>query len=207
MHSIQKRYFLALAATAMTLSTPAIAAEADNRDVVHDSGGHIVVNSFGNCVRTKWMSDADACGAAPPPKAVAAPAPMHATIAKEDRTVYFPFNKSALTPESRTKLNSLANTLKSDKQVKEARIFGYADRIGSVSYNDKLSKKRAETVRNYLESRGFVNSRVTETRWFGKSEPKTDCPNNLSRKDLIACLQPDRRVEVEIDYLPEGSTR
>lgn len=187
---------------ALALPGAAQAQTADTRDVVRDARGAIVVNSFGNCVRTKWDAGSDACGAAPVAKQK-----LRATIAAEERTVYFQFNKASLTTDAQAKLNTLASTLKSDDQVQQARIVGYADRIGQPAYNEALSKKRAESVRSYLISRGFINTRVAETRWLGESVPATSCPDNLLRSELIECLQKDRRVEVEIDYLPEAGTQ
>jgi OOP family OmpA-OmpF porin len=197
--------YSALAFTTLLAFAPAggALAETDNHDVVRDQNGQVIYNSFGNCVRTKWIVGSDACA---PQVAQQTERRVRAVIAKEDRTVYFPFNQAVLTPDSKQRLNSLAKTLKSERDVKEARVFGYADRIGTTSYNEKLSKKRAEAVRGYLLSQGYVNSRVTDTRWFGESEPKTNCPDSLKRADLIACLQKDRRVEVEIDYQPEGTS-
>jgi outer membrane protein OmpA-like peptidoglycan-associated protein len=101
------------------------------------------------------------------------------------------------------RLNTLADRLNSAGDVEGARVVGYADRIGTVSYNEKLSRKRAEAVRDYLIARGVVNSSVTKTRWVGKSEPTADCPKNMTRVQVIDCLQPDRKVEVEIIYRKE----
>lgn len=165
----------------------------DFRNVVRSTNGNIAVNSFGNCVRSNFHNDKDAC--APEARAVA---PQR--IAQADRTVYFEFNKYSLTAEAVNKLNSLAARLTSDSQVRSAKIIGYADRIGTVSYNERLSKRRADNVRRYLVSRGFVKSEVANTRWMGESAPVTECPDNLTREELIACLQQDRRVEVEIEY-------
>lgn len=197
---------LTLTAAAMMLSTmlacngSALAAGMpDNRDVLRSTNGNIVVNSYENCVRTQWVAGNDAC--APEHKA------KRRTLAQQERTVYFRFNQASLTPQAQRKLESLANVLKSEESVKEARIVGYADRIGNAAYNEKLSRRRAESVRKYIVSRGFVNARVAETRWLGESAPVTNCPDTLSRTQLIECLQKDRRVEVEIDYLPDGEAR
>ncbi|MDP9127207.1 MAG: OmpA family protein [Pseudomonadota bacterium] len=176
-------------------------AHADDRDVVRDSEGQIVHSSNGNCVRTQWSACTDQCGAAPQQ----ATRQAVAELTQEDRTIYFPFNKATLTPAAKRRLDTLANVLSSNDRVQEAKVVGYADRIGSVSYNDKLSQKRAEAVRAYLVSRGYTKSRVTETRWFGKSVPATHCPAKLARPKLIQCLQRDRRVEVEIVYQADGS--
>jgi len=169
----------------------------DMRNVVKNSYDNIALNSFGNCVRSNYSGTTDECG----PEVVAAQA-RPIDIEQEARTVYFDFNKASITPEAAAKLDSLASQLKEDN-VSQARIHGYADRIGTVSYNEQLSKKRAESVRQYLISRGFIKGRVADTRWMGESVPVTSCPDHLTREELIACLAKDRRVEVEIDHLQE----
>src|SRR5262249_45375594 len=139
----------------------------------------------------------------PPPP----PTPVKRTIISEAaRTVYFPFNKAGLTNEAKAQLDTLAETLKAAKDIQEAQVVGAADRIGSVHYNDKLSAKRAETVRDYLIARGYTNASVTKTRWVGKSEPTTNCSKKLAHKKLVACLQNDRRVQIEIVYKSEVMT-
>lgn len=199
------RHFSLMAiGTALMLSSAMSANAADTRKVVRDTQGHVVVNTFDNCVRTDWNSNSDVCRG----PAAAAPAPRYAEvmvdkIALDQRTVYFDFDKYNLKPEERARLDRLANNLKSGDNVREARIVGYADRMGDESYNDRLSQKRATAVQEYLSGRGVINTRVTETRWLGESVPVTDCPSNLSRSATIECLAKDRRVEVEVDYRPE----
>lgn len=205
--------FITLSALFMAttfLTSPAFAfGTASTRDVVTSSDGEVVTNSFGNCVRTKWDIGKDICNEEPVAEAVAAPTPPPRhftanTVTKDDRTVYFAFDGYDLNAEARAKLDSLANILVSSDNVTDARVVGYADRIGTIAYNDKLSQKRAEAVKNYLVSRGFVKSNVTETHWFGKTEPTASCPGHMPRKELINCLQQDRRVQVEIDFTPTG---
>ncbi|MGB9153811.1 MAG: OmpA family protein [Alphaproteobacteria bacterium] len=181
-------------------------ARADNHDVLRDMEGQIVHSSNGNCVRTRWPAAQDPCA----PQTVTQQTVVQtqtvsaASLTQEQRTVYFNFNRSVLTPEAKSRLDTLATVLKGDANVKEARVVGTADRIGSVAYNDKLSQKRAETVRDYLIAQGYTNARVTETRWVGKSEPITNCPGNKVNSKLISCLQNDRRVEVEIVFIDNG---
>ncbi len=177
---------------------------ADARDVVHDEAtGTIVRSSSGACVRTKWVNGYDMCATDVVAPQVRTELHQAASLSREERTVYFGFNLASLSPEMRDRLDTLANALRSDSQVKGARIVGYADRIGNPAYNEKLSKKRAENVRKYLVARGIINTQVADTRWLGARAPATDCPSNLSRPELIDCLQKDRRVEVEIDYTPD----
>jgi outer membrane protein OmpA-like peptidoglycan-associated protein len=174
----------------------------DDRQVWRDSEGQIVHDTWGMCVRSRWALDYDSC--APPPEQITWQPTQHTVIAQEDRTVYFGFNRADLTEEAKKKLGTLANRIKSAKDIQAAQVAGYADRIGTVSYNELLSKKRAANVRDYLVAHDIVNASVTNTRWYGKSEPSANCSNNLPRTQLIECLQPDRKVQVDITYKSEA---
>lgn len=191
-----KTRMLAAFVGGLVASTAPAAFANDSRDVVREADGDIVRNTFGNCVRTQWTTGSDACG-----QKELSPARRLQT---EERTVYFEFDKYRLTDQAKGKLNSLAEALRSDNEVRGARIVGYADPMGSASYNQQLSKRRALSVQNYLTSRGYLNSKVAETRWLGATSKYAECPTNLKRSERIACLQPNRRVEVEIDFYPEG---
>jgi OmpA-OmpF porin, OOP family len=185
----------------MFLASAGVAhAETNDREVVRSSDGQIVHIDNGTCVRTKWETDTDWCASRRVAQRTTEKRQIRhaAEFMQEERTVYFEFDKFALSSEAKARLDTLIDALKHDETVKEATIVGYADRIGSVVYNDRLSQKRAETVRDYVIAKGYTNARVTETRWVGKSKPSTSCPKNETRKKLIACLQPDRRVKVEI---------
>ena len=169
--------------------------EPSHQDVVRDSNGNVVRSSSGECVRTQWAVSHDPCvESAPAPEKVVEAVPQDA------RTVYFPFNKATLTPEAKQKLDALASEIKARGNVRGARIVGFADRFGSATYNERLSKQRADTVRKYLTKKGVINAKLAETRWFGDTMPATNCPKELVREHKIRCMQKDRRVEVEIDY-------
>jgi outer membrane protein OmpA-like peptidoglycan-associated protein len=171
---------------------------ADARDVVlTESTGVFARSSNGQCVRTMWLTHHDACAE------MAQQTEMRSVLSREERTVYFGFNQSSLSPQMKARLDTLANVLRSDRQVKGARIVGYADRIGNPSYNEKLSQRRAERVLKHLVDKGLLNAHVADTRWLGSSTSTTDCPGTMKRSELINCLQKDRRVEVEIDYAPD----
>lgn len=187
----KKSIFAALLLSTAILIQPAHAAR-DLRDVVHDDRSNKVLNTFGNCVRTQWVSKSDECGGKAGRRAI--------NIGKEERTIYFEFNKATLTAESRRKLDTLANVLSHDSSVRSASIVGYADRIGSAGFNDKLSQKRAFAVKEYLSKRGYLNTTVADTQWVGETEPVTSCAQTLAKPDLVNCLAKDRRVEVQIDY-------
>jgi len=87
------------------------------------------------------------------------------------------------------------------KQIKLEVIIavGHTDRIGSDAYNQKLSERRAASVKSYLVSKGVEANRVY-TEGKGEKQPVTQpgqCPGAKSAK-VIACLQPDRRVDIEL---------
>lgn len=110
----------------------------------------------------------------------------------------FDFNKAVLRPEGKAKLDDLAAKVK-DLDVEVIIAVGHADRIGSDAYNQKLSEKRATSVKNYLVSKNIEPNRI-HTEGKGEKQPVTkpdQCKGKKSKK-VIACLQPDRRVEVEV---------
>ena len=77
-------------------------------------------------------------------------------------------------------------------------VTGHTDRIGTQAYNQKLSERRADAVRDYLVSKGVAKDKI-ETLGMGKTQPLpgVSC-NQKAMKELIACLAPNRRVEVEV---------
>ena len=138
----------------------------------------------------------------PEPAPVAKPAPKKPAVLTVTSTELFEFDKSSLTPEARSKLdNEVVAKARDFGSVSHVQIDGHADRMGSQEYNQRLSERRAETVRAYLVSKGFDASRM-DTIGFGKTNPVKSCPGNMPRKELIACLAPNRRVAVEVKGTP-----
>ena len=136
---------------------------------------------------------------APTPIAVALVAapmpPQHLNFAAD---TLFGFDKSVLSPRGMRMLDDLAATL-NGATFDSVHVSGYTDRIGSKAYNQKLSLRRAKTVREYLVQQGVAAGSI-QARGEGESHPVTtmlDCPAGLRHK-LIDCLQADRRVEVEV---------
>ena len=86
--------------------------------------------------------------------------------------VNFDFDKSKLLPESYPILYDAAKTLLKNPDIK-VEIQGYCDYIGSDAYNNKLSLRRAETVKMFLVSKGVAQNRLT-TVGYGKSNPVAD---------------------------------
>lgn len=140
---------------------------------------------------------------APAPEAAPAPAPQPMVETKTftlTSDVLFDFNKATLKPEGAAALNKLYGNIESlslnDKNVV---VYGYTDRLGSDSYNLKLSQERARAVSNYLVSKGLSSTRITAVG-RGEADPVSPASCNAvkSKSSLIVCLAPDRRVNVEV---------
>ncbi len=137
--------------------------------------------------------------AAPQPVAAPPPPPPPTKVAFSANSL-FGFNKSALTDTGKQSLDAFAAKLKG-VEFDTIRVTGYTDRIGSHDYNMKLSEQRGEAVKDYLvESAGIPADKI-EVEGDDGSNPVTkpgECKGTKVTPQLIACLQPDRRVEVEV---------
>jgi OmpA-OmpF porin, OOP family len=190
------------------------------------SDGNVVRSGFGQCVRSGHWTPANAAEPcdrmatasvpapvpvaapklepAPAPIAVAPPEPPRPVIQKVTLAtdVLFDFNKAELKDSGKQKLDELAGQVK-DASIDEIIAVGHADRIASEDYNQKLSEQRAQAVKDYLAGKVANANRVT-AQGKGESSPVTgeDCkkmgPESGSNKKLVSCLQPDRRVEIEV---------
>ena len=176
-----------LATVGVMLAPAAVFAGDHAKDVVKNTHGNLVKNTFGNCVITKWDAEADQCK-------------HQLVLTKEQRTVYFDFNRSTLNSKEKAKLNAVSNIIKRSKSVASVDVVGYADMIGDSSYNKRLSTRRARTVKSFLASKG-LRTRNVRVSGKGESGSVTSCDNNMERKALIACLAEDRRVEIFLNYV------
>jgi OOP family OmpA-OmpF porin len=132
--------------------------------------------------------------AKPAPKA--APKPVAEKV-KLSADALFDTNKAVLRAEGKSKLDALAAQSKAVK-LEVILAVGHADRRGSDSYNQKLSERRAAAVKTYLVSQGVETNRVY-TEGKGEKQPVTGkACDKVKGKALDSCLQPDRRVEVEV---------
>jgi len=147
----------------------------------------------------KETCEPKAKAAAPAPAAPAAAGPKPTgekiTVAAD---ALFDFNKAVLRPEGKQKLDELVSKAAAIK-LEVILAVGHTDRIGSDSYNQKLSEKRAAAVKEYLVAKGIEANRVY-TEGKGEKQPVTGdkCKGNVKTKALIDCLQPDRRVDIEV---------
>lgn len=217
-----KHSIFAVVATTLGLFASLAQAQAVDSVYVIDGRGQVATNSTGLCWRTGYWTPAAAAKdpngckcdkdllpkevcepkAAAAAAAPAAPAAAATKPAGDKITVaadaLFDFNKSTLRPEGKAKIDEVV--AKANNLVLEVVIaVGHADRIGSAAYNQKLSEKRAAAVKDYMVSKGIPANRIY-TEGKGSKQPVTkpgDCKGPKSPK-VIACLQPDRRVDIEI---------
>jgi OOP family OmpA-OmpF porin len=136
---------------------------------------------------------------APPPAPAATPSRLERYTLSA--TELFEFDKATLRlPQP--KLDEIASVLVRDASIDRVTITGYTDRLGSDAYNQRLSVRRADAVKAYLVSKGTAQNRVY-TEGKGEKQPVSGdkCKGmGEDRKNakLIECLQPDRRVEIEV---------
>lgn len=131
-----------------------------------------------------------------PPAPVVSPPPPAPRFERYtlSSTELFAFDSAALRMPQ-PKLDEIAEVLGRNTQVASVTISGYTDRLGSEKYNMDLSQRRADSVKDYLINKGVASSRLTSVA-KGESNPLVQC-SNTKRADLIKCLEPNRRVEVE----------
>jgi OmpA-OmpF porin, OOP family len=184
---------------------------------VQDARGIIVRTPFGLCVRTGYWTPADAvpgcdaplcveperlengkCVAPPPPAAPApeAPAPVTAPapVPTSEKVSYsadafFDFDKAVLKPAGQASLDDLVGKLK-DINLEVIIAVGHTDSVGTDAYNQKLSVRRAEAVKAYLQGKGVESSRIY-TEGKGESQPVADNKTAEGRAK-------NRRVEIEV---------
>jgi OOP family OmpA-OmpF porin len=210
MNKLSKLAFIAatavMAASAMAQSVPA-SRQAVNDNWVNGTGEYVWMNGTNElCWRDAFWTPATAnakCDGAlvvqapVPPTPVPPPAPVISSqkITYQADTL-FDFDKAILKPGGKEKMDDLASKI-GDLNLEVVVATGYTDRIGSDKYNDRLSLRRAQAVKAYLVSKGIEANRIY-TEGKGKRNPVTTGCNQKNRKALIACLAPDRRVEVEV---------
>jgi OOP family OmpA-OmpF porin len=199
-------------------------AQAQVRVYVTDQRGAVATSGAGLCWRTGYWTPAAAaldpsgcqcdkdllpaaqCSPAAPvppkpetPRPPVTPASEKITLAAD---ALFDFNKDVLRPEGKTALDDLAAKA-SQLNLEVIIAVGHTDRIGKDAYNQRLSERRAASVKQYLISKGIADNLIY-TEGKGKTQPVTGetCEKlgreNGRNKKLVECLQPDRRVDIEV---------
>jgi OOP family OmpA-OmpF porin len=215
MKKIAKQSLMVVLAAAMGLSVSIAQAQTTaDRVYVIDARNEVATSGTGLCWRTGFWTPAGAANDPAgckcdkdllpkekcEPKSAAKPmgpkpASAKVTLAAD---ALFDYDKAVLRPEGKKSLDDLVAKSKS-LNLEVIIAVGHTDRLGSDAYNQKLSEKRAAAVKTYLVSKGIEANKVY-TEGKGEKQPKTGatCKGDKKSKALIQCLQPDRRVDIEI---------
>jgi OmpA-OmpF porin, OOP family len=223
--SIMKKYIsISLITVALVINAGPVPAQTrgiDSAPVVGYAGdqrANVVRSGSGLCWRTGYWTPAMAtaecdpdllpkvAAAEPPPKPAqpvatvpkSSPKPVERVAVKVDlgADALFETNRTTLSPEGQAKVDALIAKL-GDTNLADVRVTGHADRRGSSTQNQRLSEQRAQAVKARLIEKG-VEPHIIHTEGKGSTEPITkmgECKG--TKKTLAACLQRDRRVEIE----------
>lgn len=205
------KFFIATCMVTALISAPVLASEAITPATLDDlSQAGVTSSNPGQCWHySDWIPvcSAESCDTSGKPLAAesaleeevqTAPAGVPFKTMSISGDALFAFGESALNAESKGLLDELARQLNS-ASYDSVSVTGHADRLGSRIFNQKLAERRASSVKEYLVSKDVVAGLI-KAEGKGHSQPITrsgECIGAKSAK-LVACLQPDRRVEVEM---------
>jgi len=208
-----KRLWMPLAMAAVALFATPFNAAAQAQGYANGPGGAIWKNNFGQCWRTGFWTPAMAIAECdpdlipkpaptpvvtppppppppvkpvPPKKPAVTPVAAKITLAAD---VLFDFDKAILKTEGKNKLDDLANKVRGIN-LEVVIAIGHTDSVGSDAYNQKLSVRRAESVKAYLVSKGVEPNRIY-TEGKGEKQPVASNKTKDGR-------QKNRRVEIEV---------
>lgn len=194
----------------LAVSPMGLAHEGDktNDAYVGDAGGHLVTDGSGNCVRTSDWSKDQALAACDPdlvkkpepaPVAVAPtppppPQPTYETVSLSAGAL-FDVDKDTIKPEGQRQLDAFAERVRTLGNIQHIEIAGHTDSTGADTYNQQLSERRANSVKNYLSDAG-IDPSIMSTIGYGETRPVADNGTRDGRAQ-------NRRVEITL----EGSKR
>lgn len=121
------------------------------------------------------------------------------TITLESDTL-FAFGRAdfqSLKNEGQHQLSAIASKLLNTPNIGKIIISGHADQLGDSQGNLQVSKQRAQTIRTYLVGKG-VPAELVVAQGEGSRKPLVNCDMQQPRTQLIKCLEPNRRVEIEV---------
>jgi type VI secretion system protein ImpL len=124
------------------------------------------------------------------------------TITLESDTL-FAFGRAdfqSLKTEGQGQLSAIAGKLLSTPDIGKIIISGHADQLGEPQGNLQVSRQRAQTIKTYLVGKG-VPGELVEAVGEGSTKPLVKCNMQQPRAQLIQCLEPNRRVEIEVRAL------
>ncbi len=163
------------------VSTYAFALSADQ--ALSDTRGDVIKDTWGDCVLTH-----DGLDTCKPAKAEPVTEEM-----RLGADTFFAFDKAVLKPEGKQELDRLVQKLNAAPEVRSINLSGHTDSIGSADYNQRLSERRAQAVKDYLVSAG-VSPTIIEAQGFGKMQPVASNSTPEGRAQ-------NRRVDIKIDLI------
>ena len=115
----------------------------------------------------------------------------------------FEFASATLTDAAEDSIDSLMDRRTGDWDLQAITIIGYTDRIGDEENNLELSRERARSVADYLQQRADMMGVDVSVEGRGEADPRVSCEDAEGRDELIDCLAPNRRVELEMELQRE----
>jgi OOP family OmpA-OmpF porin len=202
MNNISLKTVLVFAASSVLLAGAAIAQEGGmaNEAYVGDSSGHYITDSAGRCVRTSSWSKELATKECDPelfPEEVAvpaAPAPPPMPVYEKhtvSATALFDFDKAALKPAGEEAIHGIDEEIKaSGSKVLAVNVVGYTDSVGTEEYNQELSVRRANAVKEYMVSES-IDPGLINVKGMGEADPVASNATDAGRAE-------NRRVEISV---------
>lgn len=201
-----------LSLSILCLTSLSAQAATKNNGYLTDTNGNIVKSASGLCVKTGFWTPADAVAECEPTvmknESNIMPAPIPEVIQYErvqtpipmtvrktvSADILFGFDKFKITEQGK---NALSQVIENNQrsEVTHIQIVGYTDPIGTEVYNQNLSEKRANSVKDYFINNGYATNIIHSE---GKGEANLlITKNECSGEKLISCYAPNRRVEIE----------
>ena len=202
MNNISLKTVLVFAASSVLVAGAAIAQEGGmaNEAYVGDSSGHYITDSAGRCVYTSSWSKELATKECNPelfPEEVAvpaAPAPPPMPVYEKhtvSATALFDFDKATLKPAGKEAIHGIDEEIKaSGSKVLAVNVVGYTDSVGTEEYNQELSVRRANAVKEYMVSED-IDSGLINVKGMGEADPVASNATEAGRAE-------NRRVEISV---------
>ena len=202
MNNICLKTMLGIAASSALVAGMAMAHEGGtaNEAYVGDSSMHYVTDSSGRCVRTSsWSKELATKECDPelfPEVAEAPPAPPPPPMPVYEKhtvsaTALFDFDKAVLKPAGKEAIHGIDEEIKSsDSKVIDINVVGYTDSVGTEEYNQQLSVRRANAVKDYMVSEG-IDPGIIDVKGMGEADPVASNATAEGRAQ-------NRRVEISV---------
>jgi OOP family OmpA-OmpF porin len=182
-----RKHLMAFGVIAGSMVALGNVAAAEKPGYMYDTYGKPAKDTYGECVKSVYRQK----DAYPECEPGAAPAKAKERVSL-DAKVLFDFDKSSLRPDGKKELDGLASRLQGKySQIDRVDVVGHTDSIGTDGYNQKLSERRAATVKSYLGEKGIPAAKLT-AKGMGESQPVADNKTRDGR-------QLNRRVEVDVE--------